>query len=837
MVSEALYLSMQIEDRLHGVTRAILIMATIVAFIAIGLGAVDVAAAQTEDEDVREDFDQDNSTASNNITITNGEIQIQRENLSWDVNNLTLNRSVSLTGIENTVHNIEWGKNGSKFYLLDADYTAATTELQEYTVSDPYNVATASHERTVSFGHFLQGLEWGRKGTRLYVADVANDTIDTYAISDAWNISAGTGSVLGTTDYSADLSEDPSDFQVSPGGEHFYYLTQTAVHRAPPLAAWFPDSPASTHSLPTGVTSARNLEFQDGNTNLNFSGLNSGDYVEVTDSTTNTELDIEGDVTVALEANISRPIDQTTNNDYRQVFGKGTGPGQYTLIIEEGGAVDWSVFVGGSRESVRGCNVPIGKPFTLVARHDITTGDSSVWMNGTQCASGTVASGTLDTNNDNVFLSTSTGAHQYPGELDRVRLAESYWSDSEIQQYADGKEVSPSSRRLEFDMDLGNGTILQDTAGTANDGTINNPDWVSGSFGGAGDRLFVLDNKDGTNVSDDTLYQIGLGHNFGISSMTLQDSTTGTSGLQDESDNRGMAWNPAGTKVTLQECCNGDSEEFNAGFRSGAYARYRYIFGPGPFEEVLKARLNWTEEEIDGPVHWYLGNGDNPIHFHNVSNEENVWQDFSDQNEQALHVRVNLTWEADTHSSPTATIFQVAVDTNDATALNLTVPEEMGLNESANYNVCVEWENGTCTDVSQDGDTDVTVNRTNVLQVFKSNTTLRSNTNSSWVAVNASTSADLQTLVANESTLVFANRLQDYRFIDDEIIPIVVFTDWGWLALLVIATIAALVGREVGVDLGIATFGGLVVVAWILGFVELEIVIVAVLLVGILISR
>lgn len=829
---------MQTEERLHRVTRTIVVVATITALVAIGIGAADVAAAQTEDGSEREDFDQDNSTASNNVTIENGEIRIKRENLSWDVDNLTFKENAPFEGGSSTAHNLEWGRNGTRFYVIDAAYGVPNSELIQYNLAEPWNLSTASFAESELWS-FYQGLEWGRQGTRLYMADVTNDTIDTFEVTDPWNVS--TASVLGTTDYSADLNSDPTDVQWSPGGEHFYYLTEQKVHRATPLTSWFPNSPETTFNLPTEITSARNFEFQDGNTNLNISGLSSGDYVQATDSTSDSELDVTGDITIAAQINISRPLDVNNNNNYRRIIGRASDVGNtYSVIFEEGGTIDWSVFKSGSRENARGCNFPVGKPFDLVVTHEINTGESAIWINGTECHSQTVASGLIDQNNDDLFISSDLSNRQFPGEIDRVRIAERKWNDDEIRDYANDKPVPATNRRVEYDFDLGNGTTAQDTAGTANDGTINNPEWVSGSFGGAGDRLFVLDNKDGTVVDDDTLYEIELGHNFGLSSMTLTDSTGGTAGLRDDTDNRGMAWMEDGEEVVLSECCEtgiGKIEIFDAGFRDDASARYRYTFGPGPFEEILEARLNWTDDESNGTNFWYLGNGDSPIHYHNVTNEEDVWQDFSDQNKQALHVRVDLTWGVASAESPSATIFELAADFNDAQSLNLTVPEEMDLNESANYDVCVLWENGTCTDVSQDPDTDVTVNRTDVLQVFKTNTTLRSNTNSSWVAVNASTSADLQTLVANESTLVYGNRLQDYRFIDDEIMPIVVFTDWGWLALLVIATIAALVAREVGVDLGIATFGGLVVVAWILGFVELEIVIVSILLVGILISR
>lgn len=215
-----------------------------------------------------------------------------------------------------------------------------------------------------------------------------------------------------------------------------------------------------------------------GDYSVAFDGLSSGDYIEMADSAS---LDITGDITLAFTAKVPEPLDVDSNNNYRGVLGKPDQTGPYDVTLEEGGAVSFTVTKGGSREYVSGGSVPLdGTVFTVVCTHDTSTGESVVYIDGGAATSGTVATGSVDSTADPVYVSTTDSAHQPLMTIDRIRVDSRAWTPAEADLYYTGGDVDAGSRRLELNLTAGSGTVATDTSGNGNDGSfVGSPEWVA----------------------------------------------------------------------------------------------------------------------------------------------------------------------------------------------------------------------------------------------------------------------------------------------------------------------------------------------------------------------
>lgn len=823
-------------DRIDHV-RVAVVVAAVVAMIAIGIGPTGpIAVVEAQEEDAvngNQYGDVDCSLAGirfDNVTCGSGDLTLDRKNLSWTVDNLTESDAAGLAMTTDTIEGIEWGRNGTRLYVLDVDYGASTTTLRTLSLSDNYNISTVSTLRTAALSGFYSGMDTSPDGQYLYLVNLTGtNSVERYEMSDRWNTTSRSSS--GTIDVDF-LSENPWDIEWSAAGEKFDLLTVSEIHRFVPIstswsviASW-----KESVSHPAGVSSngPRAIRWKDDNANLDFSGIGSNEYVSVPDDPS---LNVSGDFSLAFEAYVPT-LDVDGGNNYRIVSMKGElfDDEGYNVVIEEDGRIRARFGLGTQTYGPSSdSSIPTNNTrATVVVTREASSGDISFYIDGELDYTETGPSGDLTDSPGDFRISRSSGDQEYLGELDRLILDDDVWTDGEIRDYHN-RSHSGSSPAARYEMDEGKGTTLADSSTNGNDGTlINGADWGSGNFSVAGGRLLVLDNDVAVVAGDDRLRLLEGSGDYDLASLSQID-VVDASHDQDTDDRRGMAVRPGGTHITLIGCCATGAFEYDAGFHSEAEAIFRY----SPTDTVLYAKLNWTDDESGGRVDYGL-NVTNQNDFVDVSDREDEWILF-DRNDDAVYVQVSPVWDGSGTSSPTADSFQLAIDNNDATGLNLTVPEEMGLNESASFSACVSYQNDTCQD--RTGSAQTTVNRSDVLEVFTGNGTLVSNTNSSLVAVNSSIDEDGSTWTANETTAVFGTRLEDYRFLDPILTPILIFTDWGWAALFVIASLSALVARELGAEAGMGTFAVLSVFGWLLEFVALEVVILVVLLTGLLIIR
>lgn len=601
------------------------------------------AAAFAADASFTEPFDTlAAANASNNVTIDDGALRAKRANLSWDVDNATQFASVAAPNVAEPIDNVEWGRNGTRLYLL------ADSEIYQFAVSDPYNASTASFALSTGLTGDYRGLEFSPDGRYLLTIDRSSSpsTVDRYVLSTRWQIAP----LL--IDARMDLvgAVAPTDIQASPGGSHFLIddvdLNRFVANESVP---WWPDELEETPAL-----DSETIEYRGNNTYLNFTGLDSDDWVQVPDSPS---LDITNDITIAMRTQLSESLDVNANNNFRGVISKSNPAGDYSIIFEEDGLIDWTVRKGNSRENIRGCSVPVGVPFSLVVTHDVSTGLSRIYLNGSQCLQGTRATGPIDTNNGDVEISSDANNREYPGLVEDVIIDGSEWSPSDVSEYHAGNLSIVEDARFVSRFGSGIGAVAVDDSGFDNDGSINNPDWESGEFGPAGDRLIAQ-------AANRTLFAVEADDYILGEGPTVADVETPT-GIDNETES-GLAVVASGHEIVTAE--DGNIALVDAGYRPDPFALYRYR----PDGIVDASRLTWTiEDSAAGTPDILVGIQNGPDGARELRRvgvgvgQQGVWQDWTSEWSRAL-VRVEPHWSGNSTQSVGIATVRLDIDLLDA---------------------------------------------------------------------------------------------------------------------------------------------------------------------------
>lgn len=207
---------------------------------------------------------------------------------------------------------------------------------------------------------------------------------------------------------------------------------------------------------------------------LSFGGLSSGDYVNAPHDPA---LDITDQITMAVELEPTA-LDVDSNNNYRVPFGRDHYT-PYGFVIEEDGRVNGNVVINGSRQNNNFTTINTDEPVTLVYTVDASTGDFVGYVNGSQAATDTFTTGTIDTSTSPLTISISSGAHQFAGPIYRATLDDRVWSASEVSEWHNGGMVgSPTAH---YEMNAGSGSAVKDYSLNGLDGTVKGtPTWVGG---------------------------------------------------------------------------------------------------------------------------------------------------------------------------------------------------------------------------------------------------------------------------------------------------------------------------------------------------------------------
>ena len=139
------------------------------------------------------------STAFSNVTVGSttvtavyvGSTKIWEAGSSWtdpDIANASYDSvSLSVTSEETLPRGFQFKPDGTKMYLVGLN-----DEINEYDLSTAWDVSTATVNQTLSIATNTLN-PWGMfidpSGTKLFVIDNPNDSIDSYDFGTAWDIS------------------------------------------------------------------------------------------------------------------------------------------------------------------------------------------------------------------------------------------------------------------------------------------------------------------------------------------------------------------------------------------------------------------------------------------------------------------------------------------------------------------------------------------------------------------------------------------------------------------------------------------------------------------------
>ena len=169
---------------------------------------------------------------------------------AWDISSIT-----SQTGSKSTGHcsmsGIAMNNDGSKVYPID--YCNAT--MYEYSLSTPYDISSGSQGTSKSVGGSVPvGAYFKSDGLQLWVADQNPDSIRSYTLGTAWDLSTLSSSV-----YTLTLdSQNPEGMAFAPDGLSFYigYNSNDVIKEYNLSTAWDISTVTSTNSWSINYPSA-----------------------------------------------------------------------------------------------------------------------------------------------------------------------------------------------------------------------------------------------------------------------------------------------------------------------------------------------------------------------------------------------------------------------------------------------------------------------------------------------------------------------------------------------------------------------------------------------------
>lgn len=137
---------------------------------------------------------------------------------------------------ETTPQGIAWGNNGYNLYISGS----GTDHVYQFDCKYPYSFSNVIYKARFSISAQAlnhQGLYFRPDGLGFYVCDTANDQIEQYTLSVAWDITTATFTqTLSITANDA----TPSGIHFKPDGTQMYFMGQTAdrVYQRPLTSAW-----------------------------------------------------------------------------------------------------------------------------------------------------------------------------------------------------------------------------------------------------------------------------------------------------------------------------------------------------------------------------------------------------------------------------------------------------------------------------------------------------------------------------------------------------------------------------------------------------------------------
>ena len=187
--------------------------------------SVDISGAETRAQDVK--FNSDGTVI---FLLGKSGAGIDRWSLStpYDISTIIDISSPTVTSIGGDPRGLAFNNNGTKMFVLNQ----TNTRVEEYNLSTPYNPDTKTLTNTLTnatSSNFHQGLGFNADGSKMFVvksrgSSNADNKIDEYALSTAFDISSSSATLTGTFSPTHSSNEYLSGIAFNGSGTKMYHI-------------------------------------------------------------------------------------------------------------------------------------------------------------------------------------------------------------------------------------------------------------------------------------------------------------------------------------------------------------------------------------------------------------------------------------------------------------------------------------------------------------------------------------------------------------------------------------------------------------------------------------
>jgi DNA-binding beta-propeller fold protein YncE len=107
---------------------------------------------------------------------------------AWNITTASYLQNFSVAGQETVPSDLFFKPDGTKMYIVGI----AGDDINEYDLSTPWDVSTASYLQNKALGGAPRGISFKDDGSKVYIADSISEDIDEYNLSTAWDVSSAT---------------------------------------------------------------------------------------------------------------------------------------------------------------------------------------------------------------------------------------------------------------------------------------------------------------------------------------------------------------------------------------------------------------------------------------------------------------------------------------------------------------------------------------------------------------------------------------------------------------------------------------------------------------------
>jgi sugar lactone lactonase YvrE len=140
---------------------------------------------------------------------------------AWNISTASFVRTKSVSAQDSTPMDVSFKSDGTKMYVLGFD----GDDINEYSLSTAWNISTASYVQNFSVTSqesAPRGLSFKDDGTKVYVCGTAQNKVNEYDLSTAWDISSA--SYVQNFDVSAQAFNSGQGVYFKPDGTGFYLI-------------------------------------------------------------------------------------------------------------------------------------------------------------------------------------------------------------------------------------------------------------------------------------------------------------------------------------------------------------------------------------------------------------------------------------------------------------------------------------------------------------------------------------------------------------------------------------------------------------------------------------